>query len=371
MNVLFVDDEQAILDGYRFLMHQFRRQWTSFYACSANDAIDILSREAIDLVISDMRMPGIDGAELLAIVRERWPGVTRIVLTGQADQAAMMRAIPEAHQFLSKPCDHVTLTEFIQRVAILRAQTMSDDLLQIAGALPTLPSAPKVYNAIMSALRNENASIVQIARIVESDPTLSARVLQLINSSYYGSGKRVSSIAVATQLLGLDFIRTLTLACHVFQSSTSTEHKLWLDSFQEHSLTVARTMMELARQDDKEVWFAAGLLHDIGENVLRTRISSNDHAAEDILRNHKGLHARIGAYLLGSWGISMPIVEATALHHTPWLAVGEARRISSLLFAIEVSVNEESLVDVPPEFLPEVEECLTNIPASFLAEGVA
>ena len=90
------------------------------FAPSAPAALEILAQGPFDAVVTDMRMPGMDGAELLDEVKRRHPHVVRIVLSGQADQASVLRSLGSTHQYLSKPCDPETLKQTLVRSCAVR-----------------------------------------------------------------------------------------------------------------------------------------------------------------------------------------------------------------------------------------------------------
>ncbi|HLV66902.1 MAG TPA: response regulator [Polyangiaceae bacterium] len=117
LTILFVDDEQALLNGLRDALRRFRRQWVMVFALGPEAALAELDRLQFDAVVSDMRMPGIDGATFLAIVKERQPGAARLVLSGHADPELIARAYTVAHDFLQKPCDPETLSQAILRAS--------------------------------------------------------------------------------------------------------------------------------------------------------------------------------------------------------------------------------------------------------------
>ena len=104
-SILFVDDEQQILDGLKDLLRKQRKQWSMVFALGGQAALDELTQRPFDVVVSDMRMPGIDGATLLTRVKEMYPASARIILSGHADRDSIVRALPVAHQFLNRPCD--------------------------------------------------------------------------------------------------------------------------------------------------------------------------------------------------------------------------------------------------------------------------
>src|SRR6188768_1707511 len=108
-NVLFVDDDLNVLSGLKRMLRSLRHEWAMEFVNSGDAALAFMAEHPIDVVVSDMRMPGMDGAELLREVSARHPGVIRIVLSGESNQESLMKVAGIAHQYLSKPCDTDTL----------------------------------------------------------------------------------------------------------------------------------------------------------------------------------------------------------------------------------------------------------------------
>jgi DNA-binding NtrC family response regulator len=116
IRILFVDDDQDILAGLRNRLRAQRSRWDMVFVQSGYEALEELELASFDVVVSDMRMPLMDGAELLAQVKDRHPDVARIVLSGDAERDAVQRALPIVHQFLTKPCDGNVLRAAIEQV---------------------------------------------------------------------------------------------------------------------------------------------------------------------------------------------------------------------------------------------------------------
>ncbi|MEO8634554.1 MAG: response regulator [Gemmatimonadales bacterium] len=337
--ILFVDDEPCILDGLRRLLHRERGEWELLSAASGSAALEEMARGPVDVVLTDMRMPGMDGAALLEQVAQRYPDTIRLVLSGQTDTAAASRAILVAHQFLTKPCAAMEIRTVIDRACALRDLLRSPGLRRIVGGMESLPSAPTVWIALRRALGDEGASVSQISVIIEQDAGLGAKVLQLVNSSFFGQAREISSIAHATTLLGTGTIRALALAEQFFGSGLSPGRGCSLEEERNHALAVARLARHiLPGQPAGEAAFTAGLLHDVGKLILAARLPQPflDDLGEARLRGlplHRVelsrtnvCHAEVGAYLLGLWGLPHEVVEAVAHHHAPDRVAGGDRR---------------------------------------------
>lgn len=141
--ILFVDDEQAALDGLRYRLHRMSSKWQVDCVDNGPRAIEQMQRQPYDVIVTDMRMPGMDGAELLEIVSGRWPQAVRIVLSGYADLKQTIRLVPFAHQYLSKPCEPRQLEQVIDRCLLLHDMLHGSHLRTIVGRIRKLPSLPR------------------------------------------------------------------------------------------------------------------------------------------------------------------------------------------------------------------------------------
>ncbi|MFO0984060.1 MAG: response regulator [Planctomycetota bacterium] len=330
-SILFVDDEQRVLDGLQRMLRPMRTEWDMAFVTGGAVAIALLDERRFDVIVTDMRMPGMDGAHLLAVVHERWPDTIRIVLSGHSDQEMALRAVPVAHQFLSKPIDAALLKEVIERASAFRDRMQNQQLRQMVGQIGSLPPLPRIYQELMTAVDRPQVSARDIARIVERDPALAGNLLKLVNSSFFGLTRSVATIDGAIAYLGVNTIKSLALTAEVFRPVAATEVEGYsVDRMQACAMTTARIASGLVRdRAERDAALLAGLLHDVGEIVLlRTqprllaeviRVARAEAATRaSIERRLWGVsHAEVGAYLLGIWGLPGPIVEAVAYHHEP------------------------------------------------------
>jgi HD-like signal output (HDOD) protein/CheY-like chemotaxis protein len=328
--VLFIDDDQAVLDGLRRTLRSRRSEWDMTFVPVPADALQILSRESVDVVISDMRMPGMDGARFLAQVQKLSPRTVRLFLSGNVSQEASLRSACVSHQFLSKPCDPDTLQHVIERACALE-ELLSDRALQdVLGEVTDLPALPRTFHALVLALADPEVDLRVVSSIVEQDLAITARVLQVVNSSFFSFGKEVTSVHQATTYMGTAMIRDLVLTAEIARQFEGADDLAGfsMERQQQHSMLasrIARRLLADRRLADQA--FLAAMLHDIGKLVMSryfpkqmqsllaagagTTVSF--HALETRL-GQVG-HGIIGAYLLGLWGMPYPIVDSVAHHH--------------------------------------------------------
>ncbi len=324
IDILFVDDEPDVLEGLENRLRPWRKQWNLQFASSADEALQLLEQRTFDVVVSDMRMPGTDGAELLRQVRDRWPEAVRIILSGQADRDGVLRALPIAHQFLSKPCDAARLQAVVSRCHSLHEQLFADAVKRTIASVAALPALPRLYWELADELDRASATVRRVAAIIEQDVAMTARLLQIVNSAFFACARPICSVREAVTLLGLEPVRALVLSSALFRSAAAARSAMTLDleRMHAHALSVAAIAQTLP--DDPELRstaMAAGMLHDIGQMILPLPIASLDSGQriEAELRLHGCSHAEVGAHLLGLWGLPQPLVEAVAFHHRPSL----------------------------------------------------
>ena len=351
-SILFVDDEPKILDGLGRMLRNMRQEWDMHFCGGGREALAMMAEQPVDLVVSDMRMPEMNGLEFLAEVRNKYPTVIRIVLSGYADQLLVVRSVGIAHQYLAKPCAADTLRSTVARALNLRALLSNDGIKNLISRLSALPSLPALYAEVAKELQSPDASIRRVGEIISKDPSMTAKVLQLVNSAFFGIRRAVSSPVDAAVYLGLETIHSLVLSLHAFAKFETTRIPgCSIDQIWNHSVAVGLLAKRIMKGENAgivqvEAAFTAGLLHDLGKLVLASNLpqecekviaickTSRATLQEAELDVHGSTHAEVGAYLLGLWGLPDPIVEAVAMHHRPGESV---EKIFSPLSAVHAA----------------------------------
>jgi HD-like signal output (HDOD) protein len=334
-NLLFVDDEPRILQGLQRQLYSVRNEWKMDFCDSGAKALEFLAASPVDVIVTDMMMPGMDGAQLLTEVMNRYPNTVRVVLSGHADRESVLRLVGPAHQYLSKPCDADELRGAISRAFALRDLLANEQLKQLATRLRSLPTLPTLHAQLTQELRKEDPSLENVAQIIARDMGMTSKILQLVNSAFFGLPQPLASPQEAVMYLGMATVRALVLSIQVFSQFDQRIVKHFsIDGLAQHCWTtgiMARRIAEFEHCPGKvdDQCFLAGLLHDVGQLILASGLPEEYAQVLEAARvEGKGLleaeqaqfgatHAEVGAYLLGLWGLPNPIIEAVALHHRP------------------------------------------------------
>lgn len=332
LRILFVDDEVKVLAGLQRMLRPQRHNWDMSFANGFEQALAFMEKSPVDVIVTDMRMPGMGGAGLLELVRARFPGVIRIVLSGQFDVDSGLRAVPVAHQFLTKPCDAEKLRSAIARSAQPTTGRPNEATRRIVAAVGTLPSPPAVCTELMAAIQDPAIAIEAIVRIIDRDVAVSAKVLQLANSAFFSIPREVTTVSAAVNFLGLEVLRQLVVSAGILKSFKPVRPitGFSLDDFERHSHTTAAIASEIWAKDKRRCeGVMAALLHDTGKLVLAARLPAKFEdvlveAQRDGRPSHEcelnmfgASHAEIGGYLLGLWGLPPVVVDAVSAHHRP------------------------------------------------------
>ncbi|MBM9614556.1 HDOD domain-containing protein [Desulfobulbus rhabdoformis] len=332
-SILFVDDEPNILSGLRRMFRTLRREKDFHFLESGQAALDFMAENNVDVIVSDMRMPGMDGASLLTKVQEEYPRTIRIMLTGQADEESILRTVGVVHQFISKPSTPETLREIIDRACALQDLMENEQLKSVVSGIGQLPSLPEVYSKLQNKMKDPECSLADVAAIIEQDLAMSTKVLQLVNSSFFGFFKNIDSPTRAVNLLGLDTVKALVLSVGIFSEIKPLNAKHFsIQQLWDHSVAVAAYTKKIVQTetDSKEMLdhsFLAGFLHDIGKLILVSSLTDKYIEATKMAHDMgmplcvaefetlNATHSDVGGYLLGLWGLPGDAVETAAFHH--------------------------------------------------------
>lgn len=393
--VLLVDDEPELLHAFaRHLALDDGIDWTLELATSGEEAVRRLDADPIDVVVTDLVMPGVDGRTVLEHCIRRHPEVARILFTGRVDFVEAGSLLALAHQFLTKPCDAPTLVAVVERAAGLRELLEDAALRSLACGVTSLPPSFRSFAALTQALDDPRTGHGELAAIIDGDPALAARVLHIANTALFSGGRHpVSEVRGAVGRLGVQVVRALALdlAASTPEGGRPRGARSFSpDALRDHALRVAALARHLSPPGAiREAAGTAGLLHDVGTLLLATRtadayermaaatggrtarsaplpgtVRNDGETSPDGLdrlaaerRFFGATHAALGGYLLGLWGMPSPVVGAIAGHHDPRTAPeGPARELAAIVcLADAVASAQEERPPATAELAPALE----------------
>lgn len=347
-HVVVLSADLHVLEGLRRSLRVFQAAWTTHFHETTSQALTALAAESIDAVICDSRVSGLELEAFLSLVRERWPSTVRAVLCGSdVSPEQAQRLGRAAHQVIKKPVLPAQMFDLVERATMVLGLVRSERVRVVLSRLGALPALPATYAKLAELTRNPEVSMDEVASVVERDPAITANVLKIINSAYFGLPRRVSNVRETVKYLGLEPLKNIVLTTEIFEGIATGPTALRL---QHDALARACAMRELlGRTPMGETAFAAGILADIGQLLIATRLPLDMAAIqkamasrpqEEVERERLGSsHAELGGALLSLWNLPSALVEAVTLHHTPPDAVATANVSTAL--ALVCAMEEE------------------------------
>jgi HD-like signal output (HDOD) protein/CheY-like chemotaxis protein len=324
------------------MLHPLRNEWKMAYASNGREALQLLSLSQFDVLVTDVRMPEVNGIELLTAVIREYPQMVRIVLSGTADHELTLRSVTLAHQYLMKPCDSATLLSTLENALTLRNILDDPSLTALIGRIRSLPSLPTIYHKLMNAVQSAETPVAVIGDIIAEDLAMSAKVLQWVNSPLFGSRRTIANPKEAAIYLGVETVKAMALTESVFSRfDSSNTPGFSVEELRDHSFQVATMARQIARSQQLprsvvDDVFLAGLMHDLGKLVLGcnfprqyqevVKCSNHQEAALEAERKIFGTtHAEVGGYILWLWGLPKTVTAIVVRHHTAGPETAEVR----------------------------------------------
>lgn len=332
--ILFVDEEKFVHKALKRSFRKMRQEWDMRFAAGPSEALEILGNEPIEVIVTETVFQGQSGLDFLKMVRQGHPHSVRIILSGYSDQDVVLKSVDLAHQYLAKPCEDEDLKATISRAFMIKKLISHQGLKEMVSRIDALPTLPATYVELVEELKTEDASIEKIGNIISKDIGLTAKILKVVNSSFFGLRQQITTPAKAVSMLGLDLVKAMALSSGTFDKFKHLKVPGFsIEQMWEHAMLTSSFAKIIAQEGgldrrSADTAFMAGLLHDIGKlliaahlpdsfaviNKLAEKISIPIVKAEEKVIGTN--HSCIGAYLLGLWGLPQAILDATAFHHS-------------------------------------------------------
>lgn len=353
--LIFVDDETRVLQAMRRSLRSQRDCWDMTFCQGAAEAMKAMQEHTYDALITDTRLAGISGYDLMKWAVKNSPATTRIVLTGHGEMDHVLKTIPIAHEYLTKPFPAPQLVDVLRRILDLRSHLSYVGVREAIGGADTIPTLPSVYSNLRRALANQNSTMKEVADVVRGDMAICAKLLGIVNSGYFSRGRTVTELDGAVRQLGLDLLHDLVLNVDVFQAFAPKLHIPGFSITKLQRRSVATSLLAprlLPERHDGRLAAMAAQLHDIGllfmaarmpERLALTMRESIPGQSLHLIERRIApgfTHAEVGAYILGLWGLPHRVVEAVGYHHEPDLAQSPEFDVVSAVHVASVLVDQ-------------------------------
>ena len=387
-NIIFVDNENKVLKSLKRVFNPMKKKWKVYLFNSTQEALDKVGEEKIDVIFSDFQMSGMSGLELLQRVKDHSPSTLRIALSGNANAETNQQSVSIVHQYLQKPCELETIREVISRATRLQELLENDNLSKILSQVDTLPSLPTIYNQIKKQIDLPETSAHDIGNIVSKDIAMSAKMLQLVNSSFFGLRYKITNPIDAVLMLGLHTVKSLVLSIKIFKKLSAGVDEKIANALWNHSLSVASNNKRIAEYEGIEKklqydYFSAGMFLDLGKlfflshfpkeykivlELVKEKSMSQFQAEKEIFgsTNH-----HVGAYLMSIWGLPGSLIFPCAFNQQyEEHFEGKYNAIMSLYFANlfadnDIKIENEFAKLNSPDFESKIKEwqdvCSENV----------
>jgi putative nucleotidyltransferase with HDIG domain len=381
-HILVADADAKTLEEFRQALGQ---QWKITGVGTGAAALEELKKQAYDGLVASLYLPDLEPAQLLNRVRSKYPSLVRFVVAAEKDRDRVVKEVLGAHQFLIRPFDADGLRTTVERALAFDRWVDSDKLRKLVSRMRTLPTVPAVYLELLAALRSADSTTEEVGALIAKDMAIMTKLLQVINSAYFGLPRTVTSPEEAVGLLGFETVKSMVMAIKLLnqydriKTGDFSIERLW-----QHSTAVAHNarrlvLLQTGQRPLAEEAYTAGLLHDVGKAVLAGNFAEQYQGAESLAHKEQipmcevekqifgASHGELGAYLLGLWGLPMDVLEAAALHHHPARASNKAfTPLTAVHIAnvLQYHAAREVSGEVPPkidmEYLAEIGmvECL-------------
>ena len=356
--ILFVDDDHNVLNGLRRMLHGMRGEWKMEFVTKASDALAVMETTEYDVVISDLRMPDMDGVQFLQTVRDKHPEVIRFMLSGYMDKGLRTAAAQCVHQFVSKPCQADQLKTLVTRALALYERLRGREITNILSRIESLPVMPDVYQQVIDMFHRPSCSLRQIGQAVAKDIGMSSKILQVVNRAFYGQETKIIDPVHAVSYLGQKAAEALIITSGVFGLLPASKIRQFsVMALQEHCIRVGSLAREIAKiegldEQEQDTATMAGILHDAGKMVLILHFA--DELLESVAKSRRErislhcvekehwqvTHGELGGCLLDLWGLPNSIVEAVTFHHEPSLCVHRELSVVTVVHAADVIDRE-------------------------------
>lgn len=330
--ILIADADPLTLDSFVQAMGE---EWSVKAVASGTAALIEMEKEPADVVIASPELSELEGGELLNRIQGIYPKAIRFILANESDRERIVKQVLGSHQFIGKPLDVSALKNIIEGACALENWVPRNSIRDLVRRIRTLPTMPTLYQEVQTLLKSPDATTEQVGAIIAKDMAMTTKLLQVLNSAWFGASRKISDPAEAVGILGFETVSSMVMTIKLLSQYDKVKPVYFsIDRLWRHSTEVAKNAKQITlyHTDDRvlaEAAFTGGLLHDLGKVVLASNFDEQYRGAQSLAAKQKlappevekeifgASHGEIGAYLLGLWGMPVDVLEIAALHHHP------------------------------------------------------
>ncbi|RKX22369.1 MAG: hypothetical protein DRP35_02065 [Candidatus Zixiibacteriota bacterium] len=301
----------------------------------SSDAKQLLKQQKFDAVIINSDLPDENGLQLTKSIYNNYPDIIRFFILNENQHDLIIQTVGLVHQYFIDPVESNYIYKSLNNSLKLKSKLHNKVVKDRLNSIKSLPSPPKIYNQIISELQSDEPSILNISQIINKDIAITTKLLQLVNSAFFGLKIRLENLQQVISYLGLDTVKSIVFSTGLFGQFNSPQiGNISIESIYNRSVNTGAKARLIAHTFglNKKVTdnaLLAGLLHNVGDLLMLAEfrdelkksivlakeksIKSND-AIEEVIGTNA---STLGAYLLSLWGLPDSIVESVALHDCP------------------------------------------------------
>ena len=238
--IVFVDDDPQVLRALEVLLRSRKNQWEVHYLNSAQAALNLMDAQRVDVLVTDMMMPMMDGSTLLNHVVQKHPEIFRVVMSANTDRQQTLANLDLIHQYITKPVTGHELIHVVDRACQLRKLVCHEGLRRHIAQINMIPCRPQTYRKLRELLSQPIFAHNAISQVISRDPGMTSKLLQWVNSNFFGIRQRITDVHQAVNLLGADLLYDIVEKCHAFdEPSTLSPSQIERNELWDHSVRVA------------------------------------------------------------------------------------------------------------------------------------
>lgn len=365
--LLFVGCDDLWLGQIERDMACLQSKWQCSRAADCTQAVEKWAAGSFDTLILEGKTA--DGAKLLKTLEKELAQSICLVRCQTLDRATSALWKGTGAALVAEDTDATTLISTVKRGARIQGWMADTAIKQLVSQIRKLPAQPKLHTLVTDELKSENGSMDVVGKLISQEPIMSAKIMQVVNSAFFGLTREISDATESVMVLGAERIKALILLAGVFSQYSSAKcpgfspEPVWGHSIQVGAFARAIALAETKNPRSAEAAFTAGLLHDIGKLVLagnlpemydtvqRLKASKKITSREAELEILGTSHAELGACLLATWGLPLPILEALAWHHEPARSDEQGFTLLAAVHAANVFAQESAGGDAPRDHI--------------------